>query len=420
VHRLKETVPTLGEDSFVLISIDESRTEEGIYKAVQEIRRQKKEALGGLRLYLDSHGGFRSVQLVLQAVISLLEFEGIRPERIFKVENDAGNTFIKEDHDTDKVFDFVSGMNEFLNYGKSDSLEAYLEKCEDRSLRMQALSRNIKAVSDAVQLCAMKRFDEKLDAMAEWIERNGTGSEAGTDFVALFIENIRADYGVLLDREKRTVLDKVKWCRKKGFLQQALTVIESQMPEELLGRGILLYDEDKMVPGEDGGSVRGEPGIQLKDVVQRSKSKGRRWVKDKNYVFDNWTKQNVTEYDQEKKKTVSISLKRGNSQEYEKMKLVGIEFSRPIMLRTDEGRKVKIENAISLPPEVLERKNKETLNRFLQLHVALKELRNNVNHAGLEGSISMENVRTAVTAYINMAEKLYQCVQKKYEEAEDE
>ena len=160
------------------------------------------------KLYLDMHGGLRSVQLSIDAIVNLLAIENIQVEDAFNIAGiqDAKEaTEIMNVKKDIRIFDFVSGMNEFINYGRSKGLEDFFGKGN-------IIVNNIKSISDSIQTCDIDRFLSALDEMRETIE-NAITSDKETEqrLLNIFLENMKKDYGNLLDAEKRTDFDLLKW-----------------------------------------------------------------------------------------------------------------------------------------------------------------------------------------------------------------
>ena len=57
--------------------------------------------------------------------------------------------------------------------------------------------------------------------MSKWIDENHA---IYSPLLKLFIGNIQSDYGKLLENN-HLVIDEIEWCLKKGYLQQAMTLI---------------------------------------------------------------------------------------------------------------------------------------------------------------------------------------------------
>ena len=62
----------------------------------------------------------------------------------------------------------------------------------------------------------------------------------------MFQDLIRDSYGhSLLNNKDRRVIDEIRWCTEKGFIQQALTLVESKMPAVFLKNGFLISEKQK-------------------------------------------------------------------------------------------------------------------------------------------------------------------------------
>ena len=130
----------------------------------------------------------------------------------------------------------------------------------------------------------MSAFQKSLEDMSNWLNNREIKQDS---LLELFIKNIRMDYGVLL-KEDHDVIDEIQWCLTKGYLQQALTLIESKMPEELFKKGIFSYDENLMVEIKKDSD---KSKIKIKDAIACAKAmQHREWESDINYIFIKWIK----------------------------------------------------------------------------------------------------------------------------------
>ena len=74
-------------------------------------------------------------------------------------------------------------------------------------------------------------------------------SKSTDQYLALFQSLITDSYGDrLLDNRNRRVIDEIEWCIKKGFIQQALTLLESKMPAEIIKNGLLVSERHDSNP----------------------------------------------------------------------------------------------------------------------------------------------------------------------------
>ena len=275
----------------------------------------------------------------------------------------------------------------------------------------------------------MDAFKDSLDSMRICIEEHCKRSEsseiplnAESLYIDLFIENIKKDYGNLL-REEKTIIGMVEWCLKKEFYQQALTLIESHMPKEILDSGILCYNETEEIEvnykNVVGRCNQGKKTVET--IASESKNKsGMNWKSTQNFIFDRCL---VKMFDP--KSSGYISLNRHKPEDYvkcetkwslEQKKARQSNGKSPIILFTvceanDYKAKVNLKFGVKWDKV-------DTLNRFLQLHIALKDQRNSINHAGKgkqnsEGRSDRADIpqlKTAIAAYIGMALELKEAV----------
>lgn len=134
----------------------------GIYQ-LNPVPKMLADQLAQKQEYLDTHGGFREIFLVAEAVISLLKIDGIEAQGIYGVE------FGRKDDGTDNnkivdgsggfhIFDFVSGMNEFLK------LHVNLKNIRNQS--NHALARNKNALTYVDE--KITRYLEKLEKLCSF------------------------------------------------------------------------------------------------------------------------------------------------------------------------------------------------------------------------------------------------------------
>ncbi len=369
-----------------------------VIAVISQIRQYiKNNSEFDVKLSIDIHGGKREMQMLIQSIITLLEREKIIPDKVYTVEYNKSKGTLKEVNDAYDINRFVIGMSEFLTYGRYRSLEAYYKNNNSNDDFIKI----IKEISDSIQLCQMTRFDEAIREMKKYIDNyKNTG-----DYNDLFIESIKASFGELMDKKGRNkVINKVKWCIDNDFIQQALTIIESEIPDELINRRhILKYSTD-----DDGnvslffvrddrlfGTGEKEPLTEVLEKVLKDKQ--RRWEKIENYAFNTWS-----------------------SDVFESTKISGLETQRYLNLGADIanleresilrnvaekglcaklGFKVKKELSVD---------QKKALIRFVRLHLALKRERNETNHAAhrIEKKATTDEIKVAIQAYIELMGKV--------------
>lgn len=208
----------------VVIRVEEDNFLPAISETINYIRKNWDE---DHRLWINTQGGFRNISLVINAVISLLKLDKIEPSGVYYV----SYTRVEKVHDiedqsgTYKIFQFVSGIQELIRYGRADQLEEYYY---DRGEMVPEEITEMRKIAEAIQMCDMPGFEEHLLKLRE-LAKNRTADPE--DLLNIFWEQIRADYGVLLEGSY-SGLDVVEWLYRKKFYQQAITYVESRIPKE--------------------------------------------------------------------------------------------------------------------------------------------------------------------------------------------
>ena len=230
-----------GKIQIVEVEDDEEKLIPAISETVEIIRSlyEEKEAEDELKLWIDTQGGFRNITLVINAIISLLKMDNIEPSGIYlvKFNKDEALQKIVDQTNTYKIFQFVSGINEFSRYGRAEQLEDYYDSVSPKEY--PEVIHKMKEITEAIQMCDMIDFEKKLKELRILVKERDASEK---NLLNIFWKQIENDYGKLLD-DTCTGLDIVEWFYKKKFYQQAITYIESKLPREWVSRNILSYKE---------------------------------------------------------------------------------------------------------------------------------------------------------------------------------
>lgn len=185
-----------------------------------------------LHLWIDTQGGMRDVSLLMNAVVSLLKTSDIKIEGIYSINYTDGIGNVIEQNDTYHIFDFVSGMNEFIQYGRADQLVKYYGlNNKSTNANIPALVTQMKELADSIMLCDLNRFDKGLTEIKKTLDKWNENNESNNVLLNIFVEQIKDDYKEILKKDVSGV-DKIKWFHKKKLYQQTLTYIESNGPKD--------------------------------------------------------------------------------------------------------------------------------------------------------------------------------------------
>ncbi len=259
-------VPGLEGTRFLPVTLEQDAPEGAIREVVEHLRSLRADGLAP-EVYLGTNGGLRGIQLILEAILSLAAAEGIRvdPGHVWSMRQlGSGDWELFNSAAEFRVFDFVSGINEFLQYGRIDSLERFLRS--NPELKDEAAYRLMDClgeIAEGIQFCSTRAFDRGLDDLAACYRE---APSVGSPYIEMFRETIRDDFGQLLSPE-RSITDKLEWCCRKGFYLQAFTIVESEVPRDLRRKGIFAHDEASAeavkMPGWDG-----DTSVQVFNVCQ--------------------------------------------------------------------------------------------------------------------------------------------------------
>ena len=382
---------------FETLDINEQNPEKGIGDTVKYLRTLKRQH-PDLHLYVDVHGGFRDTSLILEALLSLLKSE-ITVQNIYTVRY-VNNTAAIEIDSSTKIFDFVSGINEFTQYGRIDSLQRYYKDNDDPSI--QELMTHIERIAAGIQLCNIPMFERGLNNLKAYFDNSSSTLENSSDeasplqYLELFRDTIRTDYGELL-RTDRTAIQEIRWCLGKGFYQQCLTLIESKMPEDMFRIGLFNYDEATL--GQYADTHRGYDSKNLYIFNNTFPSSIKRAF---NEAYSNDRTRNYRRHTRFENRLLSYL---GN-ETYLNIRESGALRNELYFFRHTLSFSTQEEQATRTYPVRLKNENITDLFSFFVLHTALKRLRNFSNHAGNSNvNISIASIKTAIQTYIQWYEE---------------
>lgn len=230
------------ENGFKDIPIDEKNPAEGITEATKYLLHEyeeQKKSNDKMNLWIDTQGGFRDISLVLNAIISLLREQGIEPRGIYSIRYTSKNTKenpcpIVDQKKNYDIFKFVSAMQEFMDYGKAAGLKKYYSE-------ETGFVQTIDGIAEAIQMCQPQKFENAIRKFADYLKAESYKND--DPYLQIFVEFMKSDYGILLEEPDNTI-EQIRWCVKKEFYQQAMTIYIEKMPQYYYEKGILSLDVD--------------------------------------------------------------------------------------------------------------------------------------------------------------------------------
>lgn len=230
------------EDKYIDPGIPESKN--NAIAEVADYLMERKNAGNDLHIWIDTQGGMRDISLVTNAIVSLLKTSEVKIEGIYSINFLDRIGKIMNQNSTYHIFEFVSGMNEFIQYGRADQLVNYYDLIGSE---VPELVKLMKQLADAIMLCDLTKFDDVLVEIRESLNKENQIQDA---LFKIFVEQIESDYGNIL-KEDVSVLDKIQWFHKKKLYQQTLTYIESKSLEEWGKNKLIWFEAEQELPDNE-------------------------------------------------------------------------------------------------------------------------------------------------------------------------
>lgn len=420
-----------------------------INEVVKQIRSLKKH-YPNMDIHVDTHGGIRTDQEALNSILSLLQMEGITiPEKnIHSIEYSRPRAVFTSASEIFKIMNFVSGIHECIYYGQTASLKQAMdpEKSEqaDSSNNTneyeQAVLTDMQTIAEGIQLCDVNKFEKGLEDLSNAILKLDSNHK-GAGYLTMFKDLISNSYGEQLLSSKRQVIDEVRWCTEKGFIQQALTLVESKMPKSMIQHKFLVSETDakhKRLFSNEGTAINAEIKEALKDkgipkdtisplenvVVQQTGYKRCKWKNDVP-IFIKLNELPASKDILEKGNLPDIRLPKKKTQK--ELERYEVKLTGSIIDPNDPKGKKKLPTEeffyIRENPAVIKEKTADSdkiinvsdmINVLIRLHMQLKQERNATNHAGEnETRSSVALIKNALECYIALYNRIVELLEPK-------
>ena len=431
------------EELFQAIEVDLTSPYRGIQSVITTLRSIKATHEDQtLNLYLDTHGGLRGIQRIMEATVSLLKSEDIDVREAYAVEySDNGTKSIVSETENMKIYDFVSGVNEFFSCGRADTLMKYKENLEQtHEAKKESSSKNIftkeenqliTAISDVatgIQWCSIPAFDQGIKDLQKIFPETSESTAKNTSTESSDTKNI--DKGSYLDIY-RTNIQKDYSTLNKGFYQQALTLIESKIS------GLLVYDLKLFTFTRPQGIKQEKEGKTIHysyTCINKNNNEIKKTFTINNvfndyiYAFNRIRKSNNNSNE---KFTIEYNKPWIGDENFNKLTVAKYEnFKQTISYPTGINISDIFENASShLSSKDYDKFNENTndkipwknslkmangldsgkqnlLFKILVLHKTLKRVRNNMNHAADDSPFKVPAINLALTEYMSWLRRL--------------
>lgn len=204
-----------------------------IADAVTDFARQNSDCR--IKVHADMTGGFRHTSMLMLSIIQLLKYRGVEIGEILYSE--PTSRVVYRVTEIQRMFSLITGADEFVKFGSVEALGEYFG--ENPSPAVKDLLEAMNRFSDAIKICRTSAIEGELKNLGQHIKtfRANPDKDLKSELFAKIIDTIEIEYGDLID-EAAGRLEIIRWCMRKGFWQQVMTLCTEWLPEELVRRKI--------------------------------------------------------------------------------------------------------------------------------------------------------------------------------------
>lgn len=212
----------------------------GVAEMAQRI--QNYSAGKNVCLYADLTGGMRHVIMTMLNVIRLLEYSGVKIGQLLYA-NYSGKIEVEEVKNIYDLFQLISGVEEFINFGSVEALKKYYAANSVQSDSLKNLIKAMENFAESIKLCRYGQFKDAIKNLHDALNDYSFDADNLNDILmARLIDKIREKYSPLVATRGENDIKIIRWCIENGYLQQALTLYTERVPE-YLGAKFISQDE---------------------------------------------------------------------------------------------------------------------------------------------------------------------------------
>lgn len=153
---------------------------------------------------------------------------------------------VEEIQDVYDLFQLISGVEEFVNFGSAKALNSYYKNKRDKlSVPLANLLAAMKTFAEAIKLCHYGQFRESIENLHDAVHDFDKHESADVEdiLMARLIGRIRKNYHDLIANRDKDDLKIIRWCLENDYLQQALTLYTERIPDYLGEKKVITQAE---------------------------------------------------------------------------------------------------------------------------------------------------------------------------------
>lgn len=216
-----------------------------IFQGIQAYMDSNKEDI--INVHADMTGGMRHASMMMLSIMQLLKYNGAKICEVLY--SDQKKKQVYQANSIQRMFTLINGADEFSRFGSVNAIMEYFEpNKENLSGPLTELLEAMQHFSDSIKICSTNAILDEVKNLGNKIEifqRTG-GETLDEKIFSQMITTIQKDYDTLL-KPNVNQIDIIKWCIKKEFWQQTLTLCTEWLPELLVDKKIAFTDNKVVI-----------------------------------------------------------------------------------------------------------------------------------------------------------------------------
>ena len=237
---------------FVVVRDQYSNGVANINGIIDTIRKDFDEE--NINIFIDVQGGTRTSQFTVYNVMQILnddvKFQGgvsndmlhvcatyYNPRKLWENE-------IEDETKKYNIINAVSGMNAFIRYGRTNSLQTYFSKSKGKVLE---LNNQLNKFENAFQQNKIKEIQESIKSIYKIVDDKKDDEnpvDEKEEMYYILKKQIYASFRGIVSNDQIDYVQLADWCFKHNHMQQGYTFAESKIPEYLIKNNIIHIGED--------------------------------------------------------------------------------------------------------------------------------------------------------------------------------
>lgn len=381
-------------------------------------------------LYIDMQGGSRTQGYVLNAVLTILNNESTNKVHIRKIVTTSfeRNQFSSEIVDETKryrIVDLASGMNAFIQYGRADQIRSYFDTVygdlSSSHPQIKHLLDDMEDVDHSLSICDIGKLGKAIEDIHSIFSQKYDITDEYSGIFKTMLTIIQQDYKQLVNdtdpaKIKIDYIALTRWAYEKHFTQEALTIIESKIPEILSKKGILFYCSESESPENIYEKLYDDLIDKIKSLDQTKKKRSGKsltkvtwdaktelpWQFNEisHYIFKFYPQEHKNDIKNcNKNKTIKAFCK-NYPIKYTDSSWHCVSLIKPLLTDHSNNKLIHLSSTI----KILENANINTITKLLFLYYYIANIRNEVNHSSDSSRIDYKDITNIIGDFLKLLE----------------